>query len=61
MTITVAFDAEPHALPVYDDSAIAPECRLDRGAEGAIRDPERDAGKDAPEGAPLFSCGLDHD
>jgi hypothetical protein len=48
MAITITFDAEPHPLPVYDDSAITPERRLHRRAKGAIGDPQRDAGKDAP-------------
>jgi hypothetical protein len=48
MAITIAFDAEPHPLPVYDDGAIAPERRLHCGAKGAIGDPQRGAGIDAP-------------
>ena len=60
VAIAVAFDAKPHALPAYDNSAIAPERRLNGRAEFAIGDPEIDAGIDAPEGAPLFSCGRDH-
>ena len=48
MAITITFDAKPHALPAYDDSAIAPERRLDCRAEFAVGHPEIDAGKDAP-------------
>ena len=60
MAITITFDAEPHPLPLDAYRPVATESPLRRGAKGAIGDPERDAGIDAPEGAPLFSCGLDH-
>lgn len=60
MAITIAFDAEPHPLPRYDNRPVTAESPLRRGAKGAIGYPEIDTGKDAPEGAPLVFGGGDH-